>query len=136
MAKMTQRMKELFTNVPTAVLATATGDGTPNAVPVGAKKIIDDETILISDQFFGKTLANMKANPKVALTYWEGHEGYQIKGTVTIETSGPRFDETAKWIEEMGNKAGFPLKSKGAVILKIDEIYGVAPGPGAGKKLA
>jgi len=136
MAKMTERMKELFTKVPTAVLATATGDGTPNAVPVGAKKIIDDETILISDQFFGKTLANMKANPKVALTYWEGHEGYQIKGTVTIETSGPRYDETAKWIEEKSSKAGFPLKSKGAVILKIDEIYGVAPGPGAGKKLA
>ena len=136
MATMTQRMKELFTKVPTAVLATATGDGTPNAVPVGAKKIIDDGTILISDQFFGKTLANMKANPKVALTYWEGHEGYQIKGTVTIETSGPRYDETAKWIEEKSSKAGFPLKSKGAVILKIDEIYGVAPGPGAGKKLA
>lgn len=136
MAKMTERMKELFTNVPTAVLATATGDGTPNAVPVGAKKIIDDETILISDQFLGKTLANMKANPKVAVTFWEGHEGYQIKGTVTIETSGPRYDETAKWIEEKSSKAGFPLKSKGVVILKIDEIYGVAPGPGAGKKLA
>ena len=136
MAKMTERMMEIFNKVPTAVLATATADGTPNAVPVGAKKIIDDETILISDQFFGKTLANMKANPKVTVTYWEGHEGYQLKGTVTIETSGSRFEETAKWIEEMGSKAGFPLKSKGAVILKIDEIYGVAPGPGAGKKLA
>ena len=136
MAKMTERMMEVFTKVPTAVLATATADGTPNAVPVGAKKIIDDETVLISDQFFGKTLANIKANPKVALTYWEGHEGYQIKGTVTVETSGARFEETAKWIEEMGNKSGFPLKSKGSVILKIDEIYGVAPGPGAGKKLA
>jgi predicted pyridoxine 5'-phosphate oxidase superfamily flavin-nucleotide-binding protein len=136
MAKMTERMMEVFNKIPTAVLATATADGTPNAVPVGAKKIIDDETVLISDQFFGKTLANIKANPKVAVTFWEGHEGYQLKGTVTVETSGARFEETAKWIEEMGNKSGFPLKSKGAVILKIDEIYGVAPGPGAGKKLA
>jgi len=33
------------------VLATATGDGTPNAVPMAAKKIIDDETILLSDQY-------------------------------------------------------------------------------------
>ena len=136
MAKMTKRMMEIFNNVHTAVLATATSDGNPNAVPVGAKKIMDDETGLISDQFFGKTLANMKTNPKVAVTFWEGHEGYQLKGTVTIETSGSRFEETAKWIEEMGAKAGFPLKSKGAVILKIDEIYAVAPGPGAGKKLA
>lgn len=136
MAQMTERMKEMFEKVRPVVLATATPDGTPNAVPVGAKKIIDDETILISDQFFNKTLANMKANPKVAVSFWEGREGYQLKGTVTIETSGKRYEETAKWIEEMGDKAGFPLKSKGAVILKIEEIYGLAPGPGAGKKLA
>ena len=136
MAKMTARMKELFDKVRPVVLSTASIDGIPNAVPVGAKKILDDETILISDQFFNKTLANMTANPHVALTYWEGREGYQLKGTVTIETTGKRFEETAQWIEEMSNKAGFPLKSKGAVIFKIEEIYGIAPGPGAGKKLA
>lgn len=136
MAQMSERMKELFEKVGAVALATSTSDGTPNVVPVGAKRIIDDETILISDQFLNKTLANMKSNPKVSVTYWEGHEGYQLKGTVTIETSGKRYEETAKWIEEMGAKAGFPLKSKGAVILKIEEIYGVAPGPGAGKKLA
>ena len=136
MAEMTARMKELFVKVPTAILATATGDGAPNAVPVGAKKIIDDETILISDQFFNKTLANLKANPKVAVSFWEGYEGYQIKGTATIETSGKRYEETAAWIEDMGNKAGMPLKSKGAVIIIIDDIFGLAPGPGAGKKLA
>ena len=133
MAQMTERMMELLNKVPAAVLVTATADGTPNAVPVGAKKIIDSETILISDQFLNKTLANIKANPKVAVTFWEGHEGYQIKGTVTIETSGKRYEETAKWIEEMGNKAGFPLKSKGAVILKIEEIYGVSPDRAPGK---
>jgi len=136
MAKMTDRMKELFENVPAVVLATATADGVPNAVPVGAKKIIDDETILISNQFLNKTLANLKANPNVAVSFWEGYEGYQLKGTVTIETTGDRFEETAKWIEDLGNKVGFPLKSKGAVILSIEEIYGIAPGPGAGKLLA
>ena len=136
MAKMTERMKKLFETVPAAVLSTATTDGQPNAVPVGAKKVIDDETILISDQFFNKTLANLKANPQAAVSFWEGHEGYQLKGSVTIETSGKRYEETARWIEELGNKAGFPLKSKGVVILKIEEIFGLAPGPGAGKKLA
>jgi len=135
MAQMTERMMELFDKVPTAVLSTSTDDGNPNAVPVGAKKIIDSETILISDQFFNKTLANMKTNPRVAVTFWEGHEGYQLKGTVTIETTGQRYEETARWIEEKSTKAGFPLKSKGAVIMKIEEIYGVAPGPGAGKQL-
>jgi len=136
MAQMTERIQILFTKVPTVVLCTATADGTPNAVPVGAKKIIDAETILISDQFLNKTLANMQSNPKVAITFWEGHEGYQLKGTVTIETSGPRFEQTARWIDDLSAKLGFPLKSKGAVIMKIEEIYAIAPGPGAGKKLA
>jgi len=136
MAKMTDRMKELFDNVKTVVVATATPDGEPNAVPVGTKKIIDDETVLVSDQFFNKTLANMQSNPRVAISFWEGHEGYQLKGSITIETSGKRYEETAKWVEEKSTKAGFPLKSKGAVIMKIEEIYGLAPGPGAGKKLA
>lgn len=136
MAQMTEKMVEMFEKVPAAILGTASSDGVPNAVPIGAKKIIDNETILISDQFFNKTLANMKANPKVSLTYWEGHDGYQIKGTVTIETTGSRFEETAKWIEEMGNKVGVPLKSKGAVILSVEEIYNIAPGPDAGKRLA
>jgi len=136
MAKMTERMKELFDKVPTVVLSTVSEDGTPNAVPVGSKKIIDDETILMSDQFFNKTLANMKANPRVGVTFWDGYEGYQFKGIVTIETTGQRFEDTARWIEELSTKAGFPLNSKGAVILQIEEIYAVAPGPGAGKKLA
>ncbi|MBS3757917.1 MAG: pyridoxamine 5'-phosphate oxidase family protein [Desulfobacterales bacterium] len=136
MAQMTDRMKELFDNVKTVVVATATTDGEPNAVPVGTKKIIDDETVLVSDQFFNKTLANMQSNPRVAISFWEGHEGYQLKGAVTIETSGKRFEETAQWVEEKSTQAGFPLKSKGAVIMKIEEIYGLAPGPGAGKKLA
>ena len=136
MAHMTKRMKELFDKVPTVVLSTVSEESIPNAVPVGAKKVIDDETILMSDQFFNKTLANMKANPRVTVMFWEGHEGYQFKGSVTIETIGQRFEDTVRWIDEISNKAGFPLKSKGAVILRIEEIYSVAPGPGAGKKLA
>lgn len=136
MAQMPKRIQEVFNKVRTVVLVTATADGMPNAVPVGAKKILDGETILISDQFLGKTLANMKTNPRIAVTFWDGFEGYQLKGTVTIETTGPRYEETARWIEEMSSKTGFPLKSKGVVIMKISEIYGVTPGPGAGKQLA
>ena len=133
---MTEKIMELFKKVPTAVFATASSDGIPNAVPVGAKKIIDNETLLISDQFFNKTLANIKDNPKASITFWEGHDGFQIKGSVFIETTGSRFEETAKWIEEMGNKIGAPLKSKGAFIFEIEEIYNLTPGPDAGKRIA
>ena len=136
MAKMNERMKEILEKQETVVLATATKNGVPNVVPVNAKKIIDDETILISDQFFNKTLNNLKDNAQAAITIWDKLEGYQIKGTVTIETSGQRFEETAKWIEEIGKSLNLPLKSEGAVILKITEIFSVTPGPEAGTKVA
>jgi predicted pyridoxine 5'-phosphate oxidase superfamily flavin-nucleotide-binding protein len=136
MAKMNQRMKEIFEKQQTVVLATATKEGVPNVVPIGAKKIINEETILISDQFFNKTLKNIKENPYVAITIWDNHEGYQLKGTVIVETSGPRFEETAKWIEEMGKAVNIPLKSKGALIVQLTDIYSVSPGPAAGEKVA
>ncbi len=136
MAKLNQRMKEIFEKQRPIALATATQDGIPNVVPVGMKKIIDDETILISDQYLHKTRKNIEANPKVAITMWDKTEGYQIKGTVTIETSGPLFEETAQWVEERGKTLNSPLRSKGALILKIREIYSVSPGPDAGKRIA
>jgi predicted pyridoxine 5'-phosphate oxidase superfamily flavin-nucleotide-binding protein len=135
MAQLTKRMIELFNEVPAAVLATVNGEGVPNAVPIGAKKILDDHTILISDQFFKKTLDNIKVNPGVSVLFWKGYEGYQLKGKVSILTSGQIFNETAQWISDLSAKVGFPLKTKGAVIFKIDEIYGVSPGPEAGKRL-
>ncbi|MBN2468975.1 MAG: pyridoxamine 5'-phosphate oxidase family protein [Deltaproteobacteria bacterium] len=135
MPKLNQRMKEIFEKQMPVVLATATKDGLPNVVPINAKKILDDETILISDQYFDKTLKNFNDNPRAAITFWDGLEGYQIKGTITIETSGERFEKTAKWIQEVGEASNLPLRSKGAVILRITDIYNVAPGPNAGKRI-
>jgi len=42
----------------------------------------------------------------------------------------------ARWIEERGKKLNIPLKSKGAIVVKITEIYSVSPGPQAGVKIA
>jgi uncharacterized protein len=136
MARMTERMKEIFEKQETLVLATASKDGIPHVVPINAKKIIDEETLLISDQFFHKTLFNLRENPRVAITMWDKLEGYQIKGTVTIETAGTRFEETARWIDAVGKKLNIPLRSKGALIVKIEELYNVSPGEQAGARLA
>ncbi len=138
MAEMTEQVKSIFEKQGIVTFATASLDGIPNAVPIGAKKVIDNETILISDQYFGKTLKNIKENPYASLTFWDANtfEGYQIKGSLTIETSGKRFEETAAWIEEMGKAVNKPLKSKGVIIFKISLIYCVTAGPDAGKKIA
>ena len=138
MAKMNMKVRTLFENQRTIAMATASADGTPNAIPIGAKKVLDDETILISDQFFNKTLANLRENPRVSLSFWdaETHESYQIKGNITIETSGEIFEKTKAWIDEMARAINVPLKSKGAVVVKITKVFTNAPGPDAGAKIA
>jgi len=137
MAVLTERMKEIFGKQVnrTFPFGTADKNGVPNVVPVNGVKILNDEAILVSNQFFGKTLDNLKENPKVAITFWDKFEGYQVKGEAQIVTEGEVFEETSEWIRKMGEKLGFPLKSKGAIVIKIEEIYSVSPGPDAGKKL-
>ena len=138
MAVLTERMKEIFGKQAngTYPFATADKNGVPNLVPVNAVKILDGETMLVSDQFLGKTLNNLKENPEVAITFWEKFEGYQVKGEAEIVTEGKLFEETSEWIKKLGEKLGFPLKSKGAIVIKVKEIYSVSPGPTAGNNLA
>lgn len=137
MAALNERMKEIFAKQGVLVLGTADLNGIPNAVPVGAVKILDDETILVSDQFFNKTLNNLRANPKVAISFWETDkgEGYQIKGDAKIHTEGMIYEETVEWIRKYGEEIGHPLKSKGAIVVKITAIYSVTPGPDAGQRV-
>ena len=137
MARMNEKVRAMFESQAIVTLATASAKGEPNVVPIGAKKVLDDETILISDQYFRKTIANLKENPQASLTFWDAGTGesYQIKGTVTIETSGRMFEETAAWIEELARKINAPMKSKGAIVLKIKEIYTSRPGPDAGARI-
>ena len=138
MAILTDRMKEVFGKHAngTYPFGTADRNGTPNLVPINAVKIVDDETILVSDQYFGKTLNNIKENPRVVITFWDKFEGYQVKGEARIITEGKIFEETSEWVRRRGEKLGFSLKSKGAIVIKVKEVYSVSPGPDAGKKLA
>lgn len=131
MVKLTDQIKESLTGTKTAFLATASKDGIPNVVPIGAYKLLDDETLLISDQFFLKTLANLKENPKIALTYWGEKGGYQLKGTITLHTSDDVFKQNVAWMKEIRPN----LTPKSAVIVKITDVYNVKGGADAGKKI-
>ena len=138
MALLNDRMKEIFAKQGVFVLGTADLKGVPNVVPVGAVKILDDETILVSDQYFLKTLNNLRENPRASMSFWELEkgEGYQIKGETEIHTEGKIYEETVEWISELSKKYGHPLKSKGAVVIRITSIYSVTPGPDAGRRIA
>ena len=131
MVTLTNEIKESLAATKLAFFATSAKDRTPNVVPIAAFRVLDDGTLLISDQFFNKTLANMKENPKAAISWWGEKGGFQIKGTVTIHTDGEIWRQDLAWMKEIRPN----LKPKGAVVLKITDVYTVVPGTEPGKKI-
>ena len=131
MVKLTDEIKESLAAAKVAFFATAAKDRTPNVVPIAAFKVLDDGALLISDQFFNKTLANMKENPKASLSWWGDKGGFQIKGTVTIHTDGEIWRQDVAWMKELRPT----LKPKGAIVLNITDVFSVVPGREPGKKI-
>lgn len=131
MAKVTEEIKESMKGAKIAFLSTASKDGVPNVAPIGAFKFLDDETLLISDQYFLKTLANLKDNPKIALAWWGEKSGFQIKADVTLHTDGEIFRQNVEWVHSIRAT----LSPKTAVVGRITAVYIVKGGPDAGKQI-
>jgi len=122
------------------VVGTASKKGVPNAVPIGSIRFLDDETIILVDNYFLKTRKNLEENPQLTLSFWDMEEkegklitkeGYQIKGRVKIESSGPLYEKIKAEV-----KATNPnLPAKAIVLVKVEEIYDVKSGPNAGKRI-
>ncbi len=114
------------------VFLSTTSDNIPNVVPIGFARPIDDENILLVDNFMNKTHANLEKNPKAAIVCREASKcPFQFKGSVEIVTSGKYFDEAVDWATSVMSK----LSPKAAILFKVEEIYSVQPGPDAGKRI-
>ena len=129
MAKLTKEMKTMFEQQ-LAVIATASKDGTPNIGPKGSMYVFDDETLAYSEGTGEKTLRNLQQNPKVAVMVVdrEKADGYQVKGTVELLSSGDFFEQVAKRQEQRKRP-----RPKNVVKIKIEEIYSIRPGMTARK---
>ena len=130
---MTKEMMDAIEKDNLVFLATATADGTPNVVPIGFARPIDSETIMIVDNFMNKTHKNLEDNPKASLVVRDASAcPYQFKGSAEIVESGKYFDQAVDWATSVMSQ----LAPKAAILLKVEEIYSVQPGPEAGKKVA
>lgn len=136
MAKIPPNVQELFGKTHNVSFATASTDGQPNMNVVGMKAIIDDETIYVSDQFFKKTLANLKQNQKVSILICEDHEAYQIYGTARYVDSGKEFEAQAAWVNAAFEEMGMPVKAKGGCFVHVDAVFSACAGPSAGEQIA
>ena len=131
MSKLTPEMKEMIMSQQ-CFHATVSKEGIPNNAPKRSTRVFDDETLIITEGTGGKTYQNILDGSKVsvAVVNREIIDGYRFIGTPEVLTSGEIYEKTA----EMSLQAGMP-KPKAVILIHIEEIHSLKPGPMAGKRI-
>lgn len=131
MAKLTQEMKDMI-QTQQCFHATVSRTGIPNNAPKRSTRVLDDETLIFSEGTGGTTYRNILDGSKVSVAVVNRDilDGYKFLGTPETLTEGPIYERSA----EMSVKNGMP-KPKAVILVHIDEIYSLKPGPMAGKRI-
>ena len=131
MSKLTKEMKEMIGSQQ-CFHATVSKEGLPNNAPKRSTRVFTDETLIFSEGTGGKTYQNILDGSKVvvAVVDREKVDGFRFIGTPEVLTDGDIYDQSAA----MSVKAGMP-KPKAVILVHIDEIHSLKPGPMAGKKI-
>ncbi len=99
------------------IFSTTDQTGTPNAIYATCVSKFNEETLVIADNYFSKTKANILKNSKGSILFiTEDDKSYQIKGAIEYHTHGEAFDDMKKW-----NPSKHP--GHAAAVLKAEEIY-------------
>ena len=133
MAKLTDEMKAIFAKNKIFHVATASKAGVPNVAPIAFVQVAGPDTIWVGDNYMLKTLANVKENPKMAISFWDPDtkKCFQVKGSVEMKTSGPDYEKVKAMIKAKNEK--YP--AKGLLVMKVTDAFECTPGPNAGKKV-
>ncbi len=99
------------------VLTTVSATGVPNAIYATCVSKYDEATLLIADNYFNKTKANILEGSHGALLFItkEG-KAYQIKGALEYYTEGPLFENMKSW-----NPTRLPGHAVAA--LRVEQVF-------------
>ncbi len=99
------------------ILSTVDRDGNPNAIYATCVSKFSEDTIVVANNFFSKTLENILAGSKGSILFItkEG-TSYQIKGSFEYHKEGDIFDDMKKW-----NPKNLP--GHAAAALKVEGVY-------------
>lgn len=133
---MSLRLSDLapcFEGVIPSIIATAAADGTPNISYLSHVVRVDDEHVALSNQFFAKTAANIRANPHVTLILVDCFTGDQylldIRFVRSVDT-GPLFDRISLQLKASSAQIGMSevMRLKSADVFRVQGIE-MVPSP-------
>lgn len=95
MSILTEDMKRIVREQRLGFMATVNPDGSPNLSPKGSTIVWDGDHLAFADLGSPGTIANIKHNPSIEICMVDPfvRKGYRFKGTATILSEGPLFEE-------------------------------------------
>lgn len=131
MAVLTQEMKDMVNNGQ-CFIGTVSRDGKPNIGPKMTARIFNDETIIFNERTGGRTYFNILEGSKVtiAVANEENPDGFRFIGSAEVHTYGELYEKEAAFGEET-----VAQRTKAIILVHIDEIHSLKPGPMAGAKI-
>src|SRR3990172_4853135 len=121
MGKLTDDMKRVVREQRLGYVATVCPDGTPNLSPKGTTTVWDDDHLVFADIASPGTVANLRHTPTVEINVVDPmlRKGYRFKGTATVVTEGPLFEDLCAFYERQGvNTAHGRVRS--IVLVKVE----------------
>jgi len=83
------------------ILATVDGEGRPNIIYASCVSMYNEESIVVADNYFDKTKANIHGGSRGALLFMtEDDKAFQVKGEIEYHTGGPVFEDMKRWNPE------------------------------------
>lgn len=124
---MIQISENIKTLLEKSIIAFGTADknNKPNVNAVACCKVVSDNQVLVTDNFFYKTRQNLAENNQVSLSFWDpvdgsNNEGYQLKGVAEVFTEG----QWKEMVDNDPNNSG--LAHKAGILVTILEIWDLA----------
>ena len=110
-----------------AVIATASSDGTPNVTYLSRVRLVDDERVALSNQFFSKTVRNLAENPRACvevihpLTYDRYRMVLRYERT---ERRGPLFERLRRDVDAIAALTGMQdvFKLRSADVYRVEQL--------------
>jgi predicted pyridoxine 5'-phosphate oxidase superfamily flavin-nucleotide-binding protein len=119
-----------------AIIATAGADGTPNVTYLSRVRLVDEEHVALSNQFFSKTSQNLKENPRASLVVMDALAFADYRLTLRYartEHEGPVFEALRDDVDAVAAMSGmqdvFQLRS--ADIYRVVHVEAVPGRRGA-----
>jgi predicted pyridoxine 5'-phosphate oxidase superfamily flavin-nucleotide-binding protein len=92
---LTEDMQRIVNEQRLGFVATVCPDGTPNLSPKGTTTVWDGDHLVFADICSPNTVANLARNPAIEINVVDPfrRKGYRFKGTATLFSEGPRYQE-------------------------------------------